>query len=552
MGGLSRLLLAFAAALLSLAVASPSWAARCEDLVNLELPHTAIKSATPVAAGEFTGPDKVRQPDLPGFCRVVASVSAAPDSDIEVEVWLPTDRWTGVFHGNGNGGYGGLLALGYPGMEAGLKRGYVSATTDTGTAPATPLNGDFLIGHPRKWKDWGLLSTHVMTVTGKAIAKAYYGEDVRRAYYTGCSTGGQQGLIEAEYFPQDYDGVLVGAPVVNRTWGHAAAVWDFLAANRLPDHKLSDAKLALLHRAALSACASKGDGLAADPFISDPLVCKFDPAVLTCRAAASDACLTRAEVETARAFYSGPVNRAGRPIYYGWLPGSEAPGGFGWNFLETPPNDEPAFDSLFKWVLGAGWDWRTFDLDRDMPKVDAVLGPDLNGATRGSLDQFRARGGKLIIYQGWADTLVAPAQTLAFYARLSRRVGGTAEAHSFARLFMAPGVMHCGGGAGPGAFNSANGFGGTPPSDTPRYDLFAALSRWVEDGVAPSEVIATRYVDDAPAKGVAMQRPLCPYPQKAWYKGAGDTKDAGNFVCAVEKPVAAAATASITPGAAGS
>lgn len=540
----SRLFLACAAALLSMAAASPSWAGACEDLVKLDLPHTEIKSATPVAAGQFTGPGKVRQADLPAFCRVVAEVSAAPDSDIKVEVWLPADHWAGVFHGNGSGGYGGVLSLGYGGMEAGLRRGYATATTDTGTAPATPLDGDALIGHPRKWKDWGLLSTHVMTVTGKAIAKAYYGEAVRRAYYTGCSTGGQQGLIEAEYYPEDYDGVLVGSPVINRTWGHAAVLWDFLAANRAPGDKLSAAKLDLLHKAALSACAGKGDGLAGDLFISDPLACRFDPAVLTCRTPDAEACLTPSEVATARAFYSGPLSRAGRPLYYGWLPGSEAPGGFGWDFLETPPRGEPAFDGLFKWVFGAGWNWRDFDFDRDMPKVDARLGPDLNGATRGGLDRFRARGGKLIIFQGWADTLVAPKQTLAFYDRLSRAAGGPAKARTFAVLFMAPGVMHCGGGAGPGAFDSANAFGGQPPSAQPRYDLFAAMSRWVEHGEAPREVVATRYVDGAPAKGVAMQRPLCAWPKKAWYKGSGDTRDAGSFVCAVQKPAAVAATGS--------
>ena len=188
---------------------------------------------------------------MPAFCRVVASVKASPDSDIGVEIWLPSDQWKGVFHGNGNGGYAGSLSAGYAGMEAGLRRGYASATTDMGTAPASTLNGDPLIGHPQKWKDWGMLSTHVMTVTGKAIAKAFYGEDAKHSYFTGCSTGGQQGLIEAQYYPEDYSGILVGAPVINRTWGHALAIWDYPSANLLPGHKLSDAKLALLHKAAL-------------------------------------------------------------------------------------------------------------------------------------------------------------------------------------------------------------------------------------------------------------------------------------------------------------
>jgi len=443
-----------------------------------------------------------------------------------------------VFHGNGNGGFAGTLSPGYAGMEAGLRRGYASATTDMGTAPATGLNGDPLIGHPQKWKDWGMLSTHVMTVTGKAIAKAFYGEDAKHSYFTGCSTGGQQGLIEAQYYPEDYSGILVGAPVINRTWGHSVAIWDYSSANLQPGHKLSDTKLAVLHKAVLAACGAKGDGLSSDPFIDDPPACKFDPGVLTCKGAESDSCLTAAEVQTAKDFYSGPVDRAGHPTYFGWEPGSEAPGRFGWGFTQNAPNGQPAFDGLFKWVFGAGWDWRQFNFERDMPKVDAELGPAVNGVTRGDVSRFRARGGKLVMYQGWADTLVAPAQTLAFYDKLGKQFGGSDKEQEFVRLFMAPGVMHCGGGDGPSSFNSAIGIAPKPPSDKPEDDLFAAMSHWVEDGVAPTEVIATKYVEDAPAKGIAMKRPLCAYPQKAWYKGSGDTNDAGNFICSAKKPAA--------------
>jgi hypothetical protein len=546
--GLTRLLLASGAGMVALVLAPPSWAspnwaspnaaARCADLANLKLPDTTITRAEPVAAGAYIAPDKTKRPDLPAFCRVVAAVKAAPDSDVEVEVWLPESHWSGVFHGNGNGGFGGLLAAGYGGMEEGLRRGYATAVTDTGTAPATPLNGDPLIGHPRKWKDWGRLSTHVMTVTGKAIAQAYYGEAARHAYYTGCSTGGQQGLIEAMYYPEDYDGVLVGAPVVNRTWGHATALWDDRAADLEPGHKLSDAKLTLLNTAVLSACGARGNGLAGDAFLADPPACKFDPAVLQCHAADAATCLTAGEVQTAKAFYSGPTDPSGRRLYYGWERGSEAPGRFGWNFIQSPPGGEPAFDGLFKWVFGPGWDWRQFDFARDMPKVDAALGPDLNDVVRGDIGGFRARGGKLIIYQGWADTLVAPRQTIDLYERMERQSGGAATTHAFARLFMAPGVMHCGAGPGPDAFNAGNAAAPAPPSSTPRDDLFAALARWVEQGEAPAHVIATKYAGDGASKDVVLQRPLCPYPQKAWYRGAGDTKAAASFVCSVAKPTA--------------
>ncbi|HEY3811653.1 MAG TPA: tannase/feruloyl esterase family alpha/beta hydrolase [Caulobacteraceae bacterium] len=531
-----RFLLASAACGGALMASAPALAAgRCEDIEQLKLPDTVIKSAVSVAAGEFITPDKVKQTDLPAFCRVTAEVKSAPGSDIKVEIWLPLDHWAGVFHGNGNGGFAGLLAVGYPGMVGGLRRGYATATTDMGTAPATPLYGDPLIGRPQAWKDWGFRSTHVMTVTGKAIAKAFYGAEPRRSYYTGCSTGGQQGLIEAQYYPDDYDGVLIGAPVVNRTWGHALAVWDWQAANGQAGRKLSDAKLSLLSKAVLKDCGGRGAGLAADPFLGDPLACGFEPASLLCHGAASDACLTTGEVETVKAYYSGPLNAAGRPTYYGWMRGSEAPGLFGWNFLQSPPNNEPAFDGLFKWVFGKDWDWAKFDFARDMPKVDAALGPDLNGATRGDMSRFAARGGKLIIYQGWADTLVAPMQTVDLYKKVSREAGGAGKTRQFARLFLAPGMEHCGAGPGPSAFNSAGG-SPKPLSNTARDDLFIALSRWVEDGQAPSEVISTQYVGNDPSKGVAYRRPVCAYPQKAWYRGSGDKNDAKSFVCSVEKP----------------
>jgi feruloyl esterase len=375
----------------------------------------------------------------------------------------------------------------------------------------------------------------VMTVVGKDIAKAFYGEAPKHSYYTGCSTGGQQGLIEAEYYPGDYDGVLIGAPVVNRTWGHAAVAWDYIAANLEPGHKLSDAKLTLLNKTAVAACNGKGNGLKSDPFIADPAACDFDPATLTCQGADSADCLTSGEVATAKAFYSGPTDHAGKTTYYGWPPGSEL-GPLNWAFLEAPSNapGEPSFDGLFKWVFGADWSWRNFDLDRDMPKVDAELGPILNGATTGDLSQFHARGGKLLIFQGWADPIVAPTQTIALYEGLAKKFGGDEETQKFARLFMAPGAGHCGLGGGLNGFHSANFGAPSPPSTDPNHDLFTALARWVEDGAAPSRVVATSYVGNDASKGIAMQRPLCPHPQKAWYNGGGDPNIAGNFTCAVE------------------
>lgn len=505
-------------------------AARCSALGALRLPDTRIVSTTLVPAKAAEMNVGGATPGYRSFCRVVARVQSAPDSDIGVEIWLPVEGWVGVFHGNGSGGFGGTFVTGYSGMVDGLRRGFATATTDTGTAPASPLEGDALIGQPRKWRDWGRLSTHVMTTTGKAITRAFYGRDAKRSYYTGCSTGGQQGLIESLYYPADYDGILVGAPVINRTWGHAAVLWDYAAAHRTPGSRLSDAKLKLLNKAAIATCWRQGHGLAGDRFILDPMSCKFDPAVLQCTGAASDSCLTQGEVATARAFYSGPTNRDGKASYFGWLPGSEMPDTFGWSFLQTSINDQPPFGGLFKWVFGADWDWKAFDFDRDMPAVQARLDPIVNDAARGSLDAFAARGGKLIIFHGLADTLVAPAQSVAFYERQAAQLGGGRRIADNARLFLAPGMMHCGGGTGPDAFNGTLGIPPQPPAYDAKHDLFSALIDWTDMGDAPDQVIATKFASEDAGK-IDMQRPLCAYPKKAAYRGWGSTLSASSFRC---------------------
>ena len=529
--GLRSALLALASSV-SLGTWPALAATRCEDLKRASIPNTTIETADAIPAGPYTTADKVVRQHMPAFCRVVASVRDAPDSDIAVEMWLPRTGWTGVFHANGSGGYGGDFSNGYDGLEAGVKRGYASAATDMGTAPSTPLDGDPLIGHPRKWKDCGLLSTHVMAVVGKDIVKAFYDQKPGRAYYTGCSTGGQEGLIEAERFPQDFDGIIAGAPVVDRTHLHTAFVWDYRAANLQPGHKLSAEKLALLHGAVLKACG-RDKTSATDPFVADPSRCTFNPASLVCKGENSSGCLTQGEVETATAFYQGPKNpRTGQLIYRGWPVGSEL-GWLNWSFLETPlPPTEPAFDGLFKWVKGSKWDWRDFDYDKAQAEIDATLGPDVNGATIADLSGFGRRGGKLIIFHGLADSIVNPYETISFYEGAAGKLGGVAPTRRFARLFLVPGMAHCSRGDGPNAFNSAVYGGPRTPSNDANHDMFTALARWVEQGRAPDRIVATKFVDNDGAKGIAMQRPLCPFPQQARYRGTGDKDDANAFVCA--------------------
>jgi feruloyl esterase len=530
---LQCLSLALAPALL--AFSAPAYAASktggCEALTAVRLADTVVTSATTVSGAEAEALKLTDGPALPDFCRVVAHVRAAADSDIAVEVWLPLTGWNGVFHGNGNGGFAGDLSSSYGGMVSGLRRGFATATTDTGTAPATTLDGNPLIGHPRKWKDWGRLSTHVMTVTGKAIAQAYYGSQAVRSYYTGCSTGGQQGLIEALYYPADYDGILVGAPVVNRTWTHATVAWDYAVANRSSGSVLTPAALQILHNGAVAFCNKRGHGVIGDAFITNPLACRFDPGELACKEGATDQCLTSAQVDTARAFYRGPAMGKARSSHYGWLPGSEASPPFGWSFLQTTYKDQPQFSSLFRWVFGQSWDARGFVLDRDMPKVDAALNSYVNDATRGSLRAFADRGGKLIMYHGMSDALVAPRPSIDFYERQAREMGGMAQLRKTARLFMVPGLGHCGGGAGADAFNSAPSGSPQPPVNDADHDVFAAMLNWSAGGAAPERIIATRFTESSPKK-IAFQRPICAYPRMPM-PGKGPT--AGNVACTVKR-----------------
>ena len=352
----------------------------CAAIKDLKIEDTTITSSESVPAGSFTAPNSKSYANLPAFCRVTATLSPMHDSAIRVEMWLPQGGWKGVFEGTGNGGYSGVFN--YPILAAGLSRGYAVINTDEGTAPATPLNGDAVVGHPVKWRDWGFRSTHLMTVAGKQIARAFYSKEPDHAYFSGCSTGGQQALSEAQLYPADYDGIAAGAPVVNRTHLHAAFVWSRQAAERSPGSVLGHDKLMLLKKAVVAACAPGTAGVASDTFVADPLHCAFDPASLVCKAGDAPDCLTQEQAETVKRFYAGPTNpRTGEQIYPGWPRGSEGPA-FGWALEEGDAPfslKEPAFDSLFKWVFGPTWDWRTFDFDRDMAEVDAVLGPDVNG-----------------------------------------------------------------------------------------------------------------------------------------------------------------------------
>jgi feruloyl esterase len=516
-------LLALAAPLSSRAMP----AATCESLAALALPHTTIAVAQSVPAGPFAPPAGGSIGAVPAFCRVAGSIKPSGDSDIRFEVWLPATGWNRKLQGIGNGGFAGAIEFGA--MGAALSRGYAAAATDTGHA-AGALDAVWALGHPEKVTDFGYRAVHETAVTARAIIAAFYGDNPRRAYFSSCSNGGRQALMEAQRYPADYDGIIAGAPA--NFWTHllTEAIWDFTTETD-PATRVSAAKLPAIEAAMLAACDA-GDGVA-DGVIENPAACRFDPAVLRCKDAETDACLTAPQVTGLTKLLSGPQSSAGTTVFPGHQPGG-AIGGGGWSTWVTGGSSAaPSIGARFG--LGfftnmvferADWDAHTFVVDRDMKAADDKLAATLN-STDPDLSRFAQRGGKLILYHGWSDPAISAVNSIDYFHSVLAKMGAQSAA-GFMRLFMVPGMQHCSGGPGPDVF----GQGGAAEAG-PDRDIAAALESWVEQGTAPNRIVATKYKTGAnPASGVLRTRPLCPYPQVARWTGTGSTDDAANFTCA--------------------
>jgi len=511
----------------------------CESLTNFKFADTTINSATSYPGRAYVAPDAwhLAFTNLPPYCEVVATIAPTPDSSIGVRVWMPTQRYNGRYLGTGNGGYAG----GYFQSELadGINRGFATANTDMGATGAAGVNGDTLIGHPEKWKDFGWRATHLMTTFSKALINAFYGDPAHKSYFYGCSTGGQQALMEAQRFPYDYDGILAGAPAFNRTHIHTVTVAQYRATHITPTAYIPPTKLDVVNKAALAQCAGKDGGAASDMFLTDPRACKFDPATLACPAGLDGLnCLNPAQVAAMNVYYKGSVNLAtGALINPGNARGSETSNPAALGLALNESLNEPSFDSLFKWVFGPTWTWQNFDFNRDVDSVDQVLAADLNAAST-DLRSFFGNGGKLVMYAGWADPLIPSQGAINYYNALVKSYGGNGggalkKTQNFARLFMAPGMCHCNGGPGPNSFGGA--IQQPPPSYEAQYDLLTSLTHWVEKGPAPNSVIATKYNNDNQQLGVVAQRPICSYPLIPAYKGSGDTNSAASFKCMADE-----------------
>ena len=510
-----------------LVLASAAHAAQtCETLSKLDLPATSITAAESVAAGAYTPPTGKAQPNLPAFCRVAGTIKPSPDSNIQFEVWMPASNWNGKFQGAGNGGFAGVI--GYDQLMNAVAHNYATAGTDTGHH-AGGTDASWALDHPDKIADFGYRAIHETAVKAKAILHAFYGADPQRSYFSSCSNGGRQALMEAQRYPEDYDGIIAGAPA--NYWTHllANAAWDNLALLGDKDSYIPSKKLPAIQAAALAACDAL-DGVK-DGVIENPSQCHFDPAVLLCPAADSDTCLTAPQVAALKKLYAGGSNAHGH-IFPGYSPGGEAEMG-GWAVWITGPSPERslmyAFSTqFFKNMVfdNAAWDYHTFDADRDTKAAEDKQTGNLN-ATDPDLSAFRKRGGKLILYHGWSDAAIAPQNTIDYYTTVTAKMGAE-QTRTFARLFMVPGMQHCGGGSGPNTFGQFSVSSGDAD-----LDMDAALERWVEKGVAPERIVAAKHKSDVdPSSAVVRTRPLCAYPLVARYQGSGSTDDAANFTCA--------------------
>lgn len=490
----------------------PTKACTLADLGATPLTADATVSVLDVSTGSTGSGTNDRE-----YCLV--KVKVAP----EVNIWvtLPSTSWNGRFRAEGNGVYAGDAQLGV--ATDSVRQGFVGAKTDTGHAGFF-LSGAFGMLSPgqantQAQEDFAHRAMHLMAVVGKQLAKAYYSQDPIRSYWYGCSTGGRQGLMMAQRYPNDFDAILAGAPAIHWDRFQAYQIWPQVAMRQDAGGPIPAAKLALATGRAVAACDGQ-DGVR-DGVIDDPRSCGYDPTndlTLTSATCSSDTCLTPGEASAIQKIWGGARNTAGQLLWPGIERGADMNALAGAN-----PFPIPIEQARYWTYLDPAWNWGTLtyqnyetffqDNARVVGPVMATDNPDLSA--------FKARGGKLMLYHGWADNLIMPQGTTRYYERVKQTMGDVSD---FARLYMVPGMGHCGGGAGVNQFGQ--GASGTVPM-APRTDMFRALMAWSEKGTAPNEIVATRLSEGV----VSRTRPLCPYPKVARYTGIGSTDSAENFSC---------------------
>lgn len=503
--------------------AAPSSAAptTCEGLTALHLPHVSVTEAVvvPASTQPRSGPRGIDEGTLrlPAYCRVRGSSHPTPDSDIRFEVAIPVgDAYQGRFEQVGNGGFAGRIPEGD--MLEPLAEGSATAGTDDGHE-AGPADASWAIGHPEKVIDYGWRAVKETHDAAIAIVRAYTGAAPHHAYFSGCSDGGREALTEAQRFPEDFDGIVAGAPTIFTTHVLFGFAWNFLALSESAGSYIPWPKLPAIEAAVLAACGDE------DGVIQDPPSCRFDPGKLRCAGPDAPGCLTDPQITALRKIYAGVTDpRTGASIEPGFEPGGEG----------EPAGPEP--DGWAMWIAGSapgpagqsgqyrlaasffagmmfeqpGYDLHRLDFARDVATTDAKLASILDPDAP-DLSAFARRGGKLLHYHGWLDPVLPPRDSVAYHDRVQARMG---DARVFYRLFMAPGMLHCYGGRGPNVLQTRE-----------------AITAWVERGAPPDRLLATKYHDDSPVQAVEQTRPLCPYPQRARWDGQGDRRRAESHRC---------------------
>ncbi len=489
---------------------APVAAASCESVASLALSEGKITSATLVAAGAFTPPGGTLMGGpgglaafkaAPTFCRVTATLTPTPDSDIKIEVWMPVENWNGKLVGIGNGVWAG--SIGYSALAEPLGRGYATVATDTGHV-GSGMDAKFAIGHKEKLIDFGFRAVHEMTVKAKYIISAYYGRKEQRSLWVSCSTGGRQGLMEGYRYPEDYDGISSMAPANPWVGLMIGELWTGYAVMKDDARRLTGPQMAAVNRAVISQCDGK-DGLK-DGISNDPEQCSFDPGILQCKEGVGEECLTEPQVAALRDIYAGAKNpRTGEQIFTGFPPGSEQQ----LMALVSGKEPFPVATSYFRDIVfnNQQWDYRSYDYDKDVA-ASLEAGSEILDVPSDGLTGLFEGGGKLLLSHGWADGLIPASNTVAFYRSMTANMDPERAVDSV-RLFILPGVGHCGGGGAPSV-----------------TDMLSTIDQWVEMGKAPDRIIASNPPSQRP-----MTRPVCRYPQIAEYDGSGSTDDAANFQC---------------------
>jgi len=477
----------------------------CAGVAGLNIPDVTIDAATPTAKGAawaagITAGRGQPTPTTRPFCRVQGRI----EGTIAFELWLPAKaEWNGKFLGAGVGGAAGTFN--FQDLPRGVSRGYAAATTDTGHKMSDPV----WMLQPEARDNYTHRANHLLAVKSKAIATAIYGSGPRYSYFIGCSGGGRQGLKQLQRFPADYDGIVTGANGPRTPEMTVRRMWELLQRDANPT-VMSPADWQLIADKGTEACDAS-DGVK-DGLVEDPRACSFKIASLQCKPGQMGGCLSATQVSFAERFYAPLRDGSGRALDSGLLPG----------VLVDSGRSQLAIGTFGQAIRGLReWDGKDFDAAKDLAAIDRVM-PQLR-ADDPDVAVFKARGGKLIQYTGWLDGAVATRMMIEYQEALTKRMGGPAATASFARMYLLPGVHHCRGGPGP---DLIGGSGGDAPVPDAQHDLLTALEQWVERGRAPQAMIASKVEGGA----VTRTRLICPYPQRAKYKG-GDPDKAASFTC---------------------